>query len=274
MKCTNRVLLQCLMTGICSYIVIYWSICASGIINNSFHKQYISWSYRRIYTANEQGIDDNENSRSNISRINVLLNAKYRTGSTFASEFLHKNRDFMYFFEPLSFKHTINDSEEFHSKSEIHDLNIAMLENMFNCNIHTDIVINHMAEWSKRAMFCQIPDTQDYHELCSPVHKVDFLETAQSLCHSTQHRAAKVIRLHSLSDVSELIHKGMKVVQLLRDPRGVASSRSANPLDYELNLGQQQLEQVRQILQSFGIERLIFIMFESCCNLGIWFRSL
>lgn len=164
------------------------------------------------------------------SGIKVLINSKYRTGSSYAGEFFYRNPEFMYLFEPL---YNINDEYRFPPEGDIPSL----LEKIFQCQFDDPDVSNLYQRGWIWNMFCRwgTGDTCDDDK--------PNVDRAMERCRRLQNRAVKLIRLNQLETIDSLLRQGVKVIQLLRDPRGMTASRIENPSRaYQLNNSSKFLE--------------------------------
>ena len=79
-------------------------------------------------------LDDNKSfflSQSAGSSVNVVLNARYRTGSSFTGEFFNRNEEFVYYFEPF---HDTKNGTFVNSSSTV----THILQGLFDCTLRAD----------------------------------------------------------------------------------------------------------------------------------------
>lgn len=141
----------------------------------------------------------------------VIIYAKYRTGSTFTSEFFFRHRDIAYMFEPLRLK----DSRDIVKDGQ------QILWDMLSCRFQTDEVKRVLGWWMDRVVFCQITDQTPG---CLHGHNVA-ISRALEHCNSVNNRVVKVIRIENIWELEEHMREGVKVVHVVRDPRGLTHSR-------------------------------------------------
>ena len=141
----------------------------------------------------------------------VIIYSKYRSGSTFASQFVFKQQSTWFMFEPLyltPYRHVVTDGQ-------------GILWDLLRCNFTGPPVDRINRNWFQNAVFCQLKGQTPG---CIPGQPRSMTDN-EALCLNTSTRAVKVVRLRNLLDLEDFIHAGVKVVQVIRDPRGVAASR-------------------------------------------------
>ncbi|XP_070550881.1 carbohydrate sulfotransferase 3-like isoform X2 [Ptychodera flava] len=173
--------------------------------------------------AHHNGKPMNDASNKGEKESRILLFADYRTGSTFVGQLLNQNKDVFYFFEPLR---PVSDMIKRNTISLDHSnsTKLEILKDLYNCRFPT-YYLYHIQHWglapsgskALRAL-CRA------HGGCNNVtvnHLVDH-------CKGYRHIGMKVIRLESLDQLESLVTEDkldLKILHLIRDPRGVASSR-------------------------------------------------
>ena len=148
--------------------------------------------------------------------VNVLLYARYRGGSTFLGDFFRTNTELLYMFEPLK------RGTNIYSPRQDTEL---ILGQMFACNFDTIYKYTGAADfWLKQCVFCRYPDP-----VTACIRKLPEVseEEVTSTCVKVKTRVIKTIRVETLNDMVGMMRKGVKVIQLVRDPRGTMSSRRA-----------------------------------------------
>lgn len=145
----------------------------------------------------------------------LVLYAKQRTGSTFASRFLAGDPDVNYLYEPLN--------QIQHSFINVEGKNL--LHQFLKCNFSAALThpnsLSHREEWLSR-IFCMFPDVKKMTADCGRPFRPDILQTD---CAKFPYITAKIITLPHISHLSDMLGQGLKVWALFRDPRGVLSSR-------------------------------------------------
>ena len=149
----------------------------------------------------------------NVTR--VIIYAKYRTGSTYTSEFFVKHDESFFMFEPLMPR---ADTEKTFT------VPIDVLRDLFQCKIINSIhrkMINNA--WLEFNTFCH-PDANQPACDKSKSH-AQSLSKAESVCKGAKFKIIKVIRVDHLRDLAKFMAEGVKVIHLIRDPRGYISSQ-------------------------------------------------
>ncbi|XP_070545058.1 carbohydrate sulfotransferase 1-like isoform X2 [Ptychodera flava] len=155
--------------------------------------------------------------------LRIILVGAFRTGSTFIGEMLNQNPSIFYMFEPLRLVHDIVHGNLI-SKDLENSTKFELIENLFNCRFPT-YYVHHLRHWEYAVYESrEIKRTCRSNGGCGQTTAEDFSDS----CKSREIVAMKVIRLDSLELLKPLVvEQGMnlKIIHLVRDPRGVANSR-------------------------------------------------
>ena len=182
--------------------------------NSSFQRvpstnhREISYDRLRNFNDSDKVKDFSQRSvpKSNVTKL--IIYGRFRTGSTFTSQvFNHQNQSFV-LFEPLNFYSAFDQ----HSAT----LRNMLLGDILNCNFSDDAMWKLYDNHGRQRMFCKL------HPSCN---RTLAFGGAQNLCDKATLRVVKVIRVPTLSDLDHFIHQGVKIIHLVRDPRGVWNSR-------------------------------------------------
>ena len=205
------------LAGSLVVILLYLNATLSGMPNYDVVKP----AFKRIGTPNldtwalllnnsiTKAASTNIREPSGINK--MIIYGKYRTGSTFTSEFFFRHEDIAYIFEPL---HVRVGEEPVTGGQQI-------LWDMFNCQFNTSSVQRMMKRWLDRSVFCQITN-----QFPGCIHGQTYpIEKAEKHCKQTHTHVIKVIRIARLSELESFLKQGVKVLHVIRDPRGVVSSR-------------------------------------------------
>ena len=146
--------------------------------------------------------------------LRVLLVTRYRCGSSFIGELLKNNPSVFYSFEPLYF---VADAGKAHPQAAYSEQAAYLEDLLFRCD--TSALARDAKLYARTS-----------HRRLSWVHHAfpgsNGFKSAQEKCALKTSTAAKVIRLHSLTDViPRLTDAGAHVLYLVRDPRGTMMSR-------------------------------------------------
>lgn len=148
------------------------------------------------------------NHEGSLSR-DVILYAKQRSGSTFASSFFVQHQEFFYIFEPLNQLTLEGILKE----------GADLLRRVLSCDFSRirDFGRAGRKSWI-RHVFCQLTKQT---RTCGKDFKVDSED-----CSAKPRQMTKIITLRRVKYLESLVRDGVKVVMLVRDPRGVISSRN------------------------------------------------
>ena len=197
-------------------ILLYLNATLSGMPNYDIDKPAFKTIGKPILDTGSLLLNSMTNAAStNISEPSgmnkMIIYGKYRTGSTFTSEFFFQHEDISYIFEPLRVRRgegPVTDGQR-------------ILWDMFNCHFRTHSVQRIMKSWLDRNVFCQITN-----QFPGCIHGQTYpIDKAEKHCKQTHTHVIKVIRIASLSQLQSFLKQGVKVLHLIRDPRGVMNSR-------------------------------------------------
>uniref|UniRef100_A0A3P9LT35 Sulfotransferase n=1 Tax=Oryzias latipes TaxID=8090 RepID=A0A3P9LT35_ORYLA len=188
-------------------------------------------------------------------RTNILILATTRSGSSFVGQLFNQNPEVFYLFEPLYHVQSAllprlatsrNSAERRVMLGPARDL----LRSLYQCHLTsleryiqphptqhlTDKLFRRGASQSLcSAPVCEaslspkeqklvLADEGECVKKCSPLN----ISLAASACRTKHHAAIKTVRIPQISDLRALIEDpklNLKVVQLVRDPRGILASR-------------------------------------------------
>uniref|UniRef100_H2YHF1 Sulfotransferase n=1 Tax=Ciona savignyi TaxID=51511 RepID=H2YHF1_CIOSA len=154
----------------------------------------------------------------------IILLTNYRSGSTFLGQLFNQHPDAFYQFEPLY---------PFSGGCGVQTpLKVALLQRLLKCDFPetTDLFAKISGRFRKASTkeLCSpklCPFGQAYRCYgCGPLH----LPRAMNVCRAKKVSVIKVIRLCDVTSLKPLLEDpalDFKVVHLVRDPRGIASSR-------------------------------------------------
>ncbi|XP_067951024.1 carbohydrate sulfotransferase 4-like isoform X2 [Watersipora subatra] len=203
--------------------------------------------------------------------IKILLVAYYRSGSTFLSELFKGYPDSYYMYEPLYgvTSHIRYMAHEGIGNAAYKNGSVDLLARTYRC--HFDGIPLSSLDYS-------ITKSSAFFKECRSRAKniqLSCMQALQAACLSSPMIAIKTIRF-KMSWVWELLqepqHKELKVLLLLRDPRGVCNSRMHTPLKSPTNIASlkhhaqtyceamiEDMEAARQLLAA-GYKNNIFIV--------------
>ncbi|XP_070555039.1 carbohydrate sulfotransferase 6-like [Ptychodera flava] len=152
--------------------------------------------------------------------VNVLVFARKRTGSKLTARYIASHPGFFYVYEPgLIVTDYFDGMKGKDSKDyliQIEPKILSLIDAIFECNFtgHEYFItyLNKMSIFRKRGLY----------EIPLPIT----IDSITLLCKSMTHKVVKVVRLYSLSMATQLLKKhDIKVIHVVRDPRGTACSR-------------------------------------------------
>ena len=143
-------------------------------------------------------------------RIKIVIYAKHKTGSSLTLLMFYKHNDFFTVFEPLNFLNI----------NQILDTGTEIVNSSVNCNFegwdHTGRRQRNI--WVHDHVWCQ-------NGIGRTCPRGITSRVASDICRNSSHIAVKVIVMRRIEELYPLMEDGVKVIHLLRDPRGMISSR-------------------------------------------------
>ncbi|XP_006825332.1 carbohydrate sulfotransferase 1-like [Saccoglossus kowalevskii] len=204
----------------------------------------ISNTYKELQHRNQHNISTNSILENNITdivnsqsqakaRVNVLLMASMRTGSSFLGEMFRQHPDYLYIFEPprgLRLKDydpmlTVNGVQmltDIYNCDFTSPFSKPLLDNLFNPVVSL-ARRNVVPAWVNEKYCSGWNDQFKIYTKCSPMSP----SMASESCRSFKGVVAKVIRIYDIYPWFHLMMNStvnLKVVNLIRDPRGVIAS--------------------------------------------------
>ncbi|XP_072320590.1 carbohydrate sulfotransferase 1 isoform X2 [Eucyclogobius newberryi] len=180
-------------------------------------------------------------------RTQVLLLTTTRCGSTFIGQLLNQHPDIFYLFEPL-YHVQASIIPRIHLPSDRQVMLGAsrdLLWSLFQCDLYalesyirpapTNHMLDNLFRHSASRTLCQQPvcqafkpgDTWEEWQCKKKCHPLNLTLAAQ-VCRKKPHVALKTVRVPVVGDLRPLLadpRLNIKVIQLVRDPRGILSSR-------------------------------------------------
>ena len=143
----------------------------------------------------------------------ILIVSTWRTGSSFLGELIHSAPGVFYSYEPLHFMEGKNGRS------------MDLIQSIFNCEFSTDYLrhVNGLTQNGQEFM----SRNRRVWEACNRVKGSSLCarkEFVSRLCTHFPIQLIKVVRLR-MEHLNEASIKGLKVVYLARDPRGIYASR-------------------------------------------------
>ena len=184
-------------------------------------------------------VSNSTSAHYHTDRVNVALFAAMRTGSSFVGELLSKRNDFFYLFEPGLRLQSVMKLKNF--TQVIHMTKyLELLDGVYRCNYtNLDYFLRYssMTDYEnqrkhipglmspKTCVHYRIdPRNNRTRRFCDPITPA----IAEAKCKAKKYVMVKMIRIHDINLLLPLIFDKeikLKVIHLVRDPRGVVASR-------------------------------------------------
>ncbi|XP_041453983.1 carbohydrate sulfotransferase 1-like [Lytechinus variegatus] len=196
-----------------------------------------------VKSQSEETGETNETT-NRVLPVHLLIVTQRRSGSSFLGQIFNQNPWVFFHFEPLKLLEI---------KKRIYPNASYLLQHLLKCRFDktpylTDFYNNETLHRMSSKVLCSPPlcmTNVDYNSMrSSTVKKCNPLDpkAMASLCNLHPHKVVKLIRLYSVESLTPLLKDksiNLKIIHLLRDPRGTLSSRSKenHTSTKELSLG-------------------------------------
>ncbi|XP_072028502.1 LOW QUALITY PROTEIN: carbohydrate sulfotransferase 1-like, partial [Amphiura filiformis] len=195
--------------------------------------------------------------------LKVIIVTQIRSGSSFTGELFNSNDDYVYFFEPLyDFRKQIERLDE--TKKNIRKIIETTLRDLLKCkfknmssnwrNWNRAVGPIHQCAMSKAiqsSSLCKFNDKEKKHRPVpgTLLRDISIVSLLEKVCTSKNYVAIKTIRVADINDLKNLISDSsmnIKLIHLVRDPRGLHNSRKAvcksNWLDCKMPISCKKLQ--------------------------------
>ncbi|XP_077868835.1 carbohydrate sulfotransferase 1-like [Saccoglossus kowalevskii] len=159
-----------------------------------------------------------------VPPIHVLINARMRTGSSLTGRYFSKRPDTMFLYEPeLTLRYNMSLRYDLFNDSaaQIEDIQTPFYEligGFFDCEYTRRPELFHFMEgndWAKSKNGLAHLQGADYNA-----------KQISKKCKTKTHRVVKTVRINDISKGLEILKQyNVKVIQVVRDPRGMINSR-------------------------------------------------
>ena len=141
----------------------------------------------------------------------AIINSKYRTGSTYTSEFFNQHADMYFLYEPLGL---VTLYEQLFDP-------IKVIKMAMECDIPglQKITPEEHWDWISFQLICALNQSPG-----CPFPKYPFA-VGEETCRKAKYKATKLIRVEQIEILEPMMYEGYKLVYILRDPRGMMNSR-------------------------------------------------
>jgi len=159
----------------------------------------------------------------------ILIATTWRSGSTFLGDLLNHYKGTFYYFEPLHYYSSIKDLKTVQSEPEF-------LKSLYTCNFNSENLgfLNHVSQPPNKFIF----ENHNFrlwnscHSLLPHSAMCFMPDYLQHVCPLFPIKLIKTVRLR-VRKVEKLLQDpamDLKVIVLVRDPRGVYNSRNTGPV--------------------------------------------
>ncbi|XP_077979600.1 carbohydrate sulfotransferase 1-like [Glandiceps talaboti] len=160
--------------------------------------------------------------KSRPERLHVLVFASKRSGSSFFSELLNNHPNFVYYFEPLTCL-TAESTRKNYTNKVFNKKAIDIMQRLFTWDVSP---LHAIGKTSAKGRLCKHGKVLSRTSYCKETSK-SAVELTQ-LFSMYEHVAIKTIRLYDLNLLQALANNpdiNLKIIHLVRDPRGIWNSR-------------------------------------------------
>ncbi|XP_070567312.1 carbohydrate sulfotransferase 3-like [Ptychodera flava] len=170
-----------------------------------------------FFTSSNALLDSHTVDKHRGTRIMVF--ARKRSGSSVTGSYIGKNPDFFYFYEPgrIVSRHIAGiGGERFDFLEKIRPQLLSFLDGIYSCNFT-----------GHKYFISDMNETPLYRNKGAyPLKAPLSIDNITQYCLSKKHIVTKVLRLYNLLLAAPLLRKyNIKVIHLVRDPRGLVKSR-------------------------------------------------
>ncbi|XP_062374424.1 carbohydrate sulfotransferase 1-like [Sardina pilchardus] len=187
-------------------------------------------------------------------KTHILILATARSGSSFVGQLFNQHWDIFYLFEPLYHVHTTLLYPQAHMPGQVNAADQRwmlgpsrdLLRSLYSCDlsslegyikqVHGNHTTNKLFRQGASRALCSPPVCTAFGLCQTNIAESDCavrcptlnLSLAADSCMEHQHVAIKTVRVQEVNDLRPLFEDpqlNLKVIQLVRDPRGILSSR-------------------------------------------------
>ena len=185
----------------------------------------------RVRHWSKSGLEKQNLSRTTSSRVarkRVILYTLHRSGSTFTGEFFDHHPQVLYLFEPLQlYPVGIPNKEEISNR-----LGETLLRSILKCDfgpLIQDVTLSSNQSCTRirrfaPRLFCTFSGrrltTEFPKSACNPLN----IEKISQKCKKHEALVVKLVSLKNFTSLVPLMQEGVKIVHLVRDPRGEIAS--------------------------------------------------
>ena len=164
-----------------------------------------------------------------VKPVRVMILTRYRSGSSFVGDLFSHHPDVYYMFEPLRLVYDLkNDTAK--SITWMAEITPGIMDDVYNCRFGGlfQQSIRHKEQYNRwHRAFCtqdnESTQISEYQKLCEK-NSIYLPQYTSHVCKSFKHLVVKTIRLLDAAIIKRLVENNVKVIHLVRDPRGQLSS--------------------------------------------------
>ncbi|KAM4747085.1 carbohydrate sulfotransferase 1-like [Rhinophrynus dorsalis] len=214
-----------------------------GIENHCLPGEWISYDATSLC----EDVNNQHASLHQHNRKHIIILATTRSGSSFLGQIFNQNPDIFYLYEPLYHVQWTFTNSSARIQKQIDRRSLVgayrdLLRNLFDCDFYflenyirpapKDHETTSFFRRGASNALCSPPlceQLQSIEEhLCSKKCRKVNLTLVSKSCHTYKHMAIKTVRIPEISDIKTLAEDprlNLKIIHLVRDPRGILASR-------------------------------------------------
>ncbi|XP_072048634.1 carbohydrate sulfotransferase 1-like [Amphiura filiformis] len=224
-----------------TYIKGFLSVATLAVVYFVFHSYHgnrklvqpvpIHFEKTKLYMDQLSANNRPTNEKPEADVQHVIIFTIRRSGSTFLSEIFNQNDEYMYFFEPLRSYELMKENNSDHLVPDIRSYSKQLLPAIYHCNFtevpiwtHLPDLCFHLGGYDRiRSLSSYCKSKQFQNDINSDDEKY-----LSSTCRKYKGVAIKTIRVFDIQHLYDLVIDptlNVKVICLVRDPRGIINSR-------------------------------------------------
>ncbi|XP_072024237.1 carbohydrate sulfotransferase 1-like [Amphiura filiformis] len=167
--------------------------------------------------------------KTDVKPVHIVIVTNRRSGSSFLGQIFNQNPNVFFHFEPLKLTEW---------KKELYPNATKLITNIFKCRFDATPFLmemyNHESLHRESSKVLITPPLCNLSSIVNRHNPVNFCprltnDVTMDVCRRYRHVVVKTIRMYSVSALEEIVHNpdlNVKVIHLMRDPRGIYISRT------------------------------------------------